>query len=634
MAFEAVHGQRRRLARAAAAVAAALAADSAADNAIGPDAVAPAAADADTAALCATLQMARASLRRACNLGQADGGAARAPALLALARAATALGMPPSPLQLQAALGMHAAYAVEFGFVDGRPLAVALAAILHAWSGRHCHIVSAGEQLAARDLAALAPLYRLCGVTADLLLPNQAPAAAAACYGGDIVYATGRQLLSDFMRDALLLAGATSPLRRQLQGRSVAAVEQRPVTRPLGVALIDDIEAVLVDEAGSPVVISAAGNTSVLDEATVAAYSLVAGLAPGRDYAVLSQPGWQVVFTDAGEARLAALGMALPVYWQHPQRRYDLVSNALLARDTLVAERHYLVQEGRLMLADESVFRLLAGRVWHNGILQALEVRNGLPLSTPPRTVARAALQTYFPRYAQLAGIGSSLGALRQELRTGYGLPLWQLVRPARPAPLRQYHYLERAAKLDGFIALVAQLHGDGQPLLIAAPRTADLAAIARQLVERGLAFQAVDGRDAALDAASLAAAGTTGAITLVTAAAGRNGVPLPAPTLHALLFEHGDTRRADQGILAWAPFGVVFASLDDLLLRPLPAWAAPLRHLLARWPLASAGSSAIARLLLSLSQWQAARSASGYRRSLALRENQLDEQLAFSGKG
>jgi len=594
---------------------------------------------AATDALVDQLLRARANLRRACSLGQADGGAARVPAMVALCRAAASvLGQGPSRLHIEAALGMHAGYAVETGFVGGRALALGLAAILHAWSGRHCHIVSAGDHQAAHDVAQLSALFDVCGVSAVALAATTPPPEAEQCYARDIVYATGRQLLSDFMRDELLLAGAVTPVRRRLHARKLAAGEQRPVTRGMGVALIGDIEAVLVDEAASPVVISAAGNASVLDEATLAACALVEGLLAGRDYGIGSEGGWQVHFSDEGHERLAALGMALPVYWQHPQRRFDLVSNALLARDMLQIDRHYVVQEGRLMLADESVLRLLAGRVWHNGMLQALEARNGLPLSTPPRTVARAALQTFFPRYDSLAGVGSSLAGLGQELRACYGLKVLKLASPAVPVAARRYGYRNRAAKFEGFVALVERLHegGLGVPLLIGAPRTADLAALGRALVEKAIHFQVVDGRDPAQDALNLAAAGSAGAITFITGQAARNGaVDAVRSRLHALLFEHWDTARGDDGFFAWAEYGIVFGSIeDDVMARILPAWAAPLRQLVGRIDAGGRFGARVTGALVALAQWQATRQGSGYRRMIAVREMQLDEQLAFSGKG
>jgi hypothetical protein len=175
--------------------------------------------------------------------------------------------------------------------------------------------------------------------------------------------------------------------------------------------------------------------------------------------------------------------------------------------------------------------------------------------------------------------------------------------------------------------------------VLVGAPRTADLAAIGRLLVERGIPFQVADGRDPAADALTLAAASTAGAVTFMTGPAARNGelppaaasASSPASAVHGLLFEHWDSRRADRAFFAWARYGVVFASIDDdVLLRPSPAWAPGLRQLV-RWN--GLGDRAV-RALIALSQWHGGKHSSWYRRSLALRETQLDEQLAFSGKG
>ena len=595
---------------------------------------------ADAPALADQLRDARAGLRRACSLGQADGGAARDVALAAIARASAALlGTLPSPQQVTAALAMHQGYAVECGFVGGRPLAVALCAILHVWSGRHCHIVGASDYLAARDAAAFAALYQACGCAVATLAVNTPPDDMARRYGHDIVYATGRQLLSDFLRDDLLLGGAVSAMRRRVQARTVAALDQRPVTRGMGVDIIDDIEAVLVDEAASPVLISAAGNSTVLNAATEAARDLVAQLEDGRDYQIERAPAWQVHLSDEGERRVEQIGAALPVYWQHPKRRFDLFSCALLARDVLERERHYVINDGRVMLADENVFRLLAGRIWHYGMLQAVEAREGLPLSAPPRTVARASLQTFFRRYERLAGAGSSFAGLARELHQCYRLPVLALGAAGR-RPALQYGYPDRAAKLDGFIGVLERLSGAGGAVLVGAPRTSDLAAIGRLLSERGILFQVADGRDPAADALTLAAAGVPGKVTLMTGPAGRNGeLPLLAPGQeqertpmpHGLLFEHWESRRADLAFFAWADRAMVFASIeDDLLARALPAWALWLRAVVR----ADVLGNGPAQLLIRLAQWHGRRHGSRYRQSLALRETQLDEQLAFSKKG
>lgn len=596
------------------------------------------------AALAAQLAAARSALLRACSLGQPGGGAARAPALAALALACRhETGVAPSRQQLLAVLAMHDGYAVELGYVNGRALVIGLCAMLHVWCGRPCHVVCASDYLAARDAEALSVLYRCCGCGTASLASGTPEQEVARRYQADILYATGRQLLSDFMRDQVLLGGASSALRRRLRAQYAAIGSHAPATRGTSVALIDDIDAVLVEEAASPVVISAAGEHTVLNDATCAARQVAEAFEAGRDYLLERQPLLQVHFTPAGEQLLIDTGGALPAYWQHPQRRHDLMAAALVARDGLQRDSHYVVQEGRVILTDDSVFRRLAGRVWHQGLLQAVEAREGIALTVPPRTVARAAYQSYFARYHWLAGAGSDLRGLAGELRRSYGLhPLSLAAGQSAPASTgqlaRQYQFIHAADKLDALCAMVRRLNSDGLPVLVGAPRLTDLIAIGRALYDSGIACHVADGRQPAADAEVLAAIGLPGRVTLLTGGAGRNAErpeaaaeALAQPAVHALLFEHGDSRRADAAFFAWSGHGVAFASLDDEVLhRTLPVWAAWLPRVARAQP---ALRRRVVALMLRLAQWKAGRHGALYRQSLVLRENQLDEQLAFSKK-
>ncbi|MEO7493547.1 MAG: hypothetical protein ABIT83_08205 [Massilia sp.] len=594
--------------------------------------------------LAGQLAAARAQLRRACNLGQADDDAAPIAALAALSRACRLLhGAAPTAQQLAAALGMYRGCAVELGYNGGRALPIALAAILQVWSGRACHIVCASDFLSARAVAAYGALYRLCGCGVTALAAATAGAELEQAYQSDIVYATARQLLSDFMRDQLLLGGPVSELRRGVRARQLAGADRQPVTRGTSVALIDDIETVLLDDAVSPVVISAAGNLALLTQASHAAALVVAQLVAGTDYQIVREPVWMVEMSEQGKARLAQLAHGLPVYWRHPQRQHDLIAAAILARDALEPARHYLIQQGRVVIADESVLRLLAGRVWHHGLLQAIEVREGLEPSTPPRTVARGAYQTFFPRYAYLSGAGSCFDGVRGELRDAYGMQSVALGSANTPAPLeRRYDYPDRAAKLDAFIARIAALNAEAIPVLASSPQPTDMVTVAAQLRERGIVYQVADGRDPEADAAALRAIGMAGVVTLMTFAGARNGeLPTAAEVaagareagapVHGLLFEHSETARADRMFFAWAERGIVFASRsDDVANRPLPFWATPLRRLVrgsrfGDWPV---------KLSIAVAQWHSARYSARYRHSLGVRELQLDEQLAFSAQG
>ena len=595
------------------------------------DAALAQAAQLDPAALASAIDTGRAALRRACALGQASGGAARAPALAALAGASrAAFGQLPGAAELGAALGMYLGNAVETGYRTAAPLAVALCAVMECWSGRHCHVVCASDLSAARDAASFQALFQLCGCTSAALSPAMPGPDAERAYASDVMYGGARQLLSDAMRDQLLLDGATSPIRRHLRA---AGRGRAPLVRATGVAIVADIEAVLADDASSPVMLSAGGQLTVLNVATLAALELVASLDSGTDYVVDTSYAWQVHFTPGGERKLQQLAATLlPVYWRHPLRCADLVGMAILARDVLEPERHFVVQEGRVMIADDNVMRMLAGRVWQQGPLQAVEARAQLPLSTPPRTIARAAFQSFFPRYERLAGAGRHLEGLGRELRSCYDLPVLSLRERDGLSPVQgRYEFADREAKLLGFVDLIVDISSSGTAVVATAPRSADLAVVGRALVDRGVAFQLVDGRDRNADTQTLANASGNGKVTLVAGSSLRGGELDLSDDIHVrpLLLEHWDLRRTDLAFFALGEGAVVFAAHAELMARPLPVWGAPLRALLRH----SASAPFAARWVIKLSQWHVNRHGSRYRESMAARESQLDEQLAFSRK-
>jgi preprotein translocase subunit SecA len=584
----------------------------------------------------------KAALRRAggFRMRRRNTACPRAVALLTIA-CERELGIRPSPSQILATLAMHEGYVVQLDSGEGKTLAIAMAAILYAWSGRPCHIVTSSEYLAKRDALSMQSLFAICGCGAAALAQDTPVEQLAQFYSNDILYATSRQLLSDFMRDHLLLSGVSGTLRRRLWELRTPLGARRPVMKGTFVAIIDDVGAVLIDEATAPLVISAPGKDSVLEEVTQIARALVDEFQPGRDYVRDREPHPIARFTPEGERRLAARASELPLFWRQGKRCEDAISLAILARDVLQRDRHYAVQQQRIVVLDESIHRLMSGQSWHFGVIQAIEAKEGIALTIPPRTIARTAFQEFFPRYHRLSGSGSALSELRQELWHTYGLRLLYLPSrfPTNPEIVSRYDFANRKEKMDALIEAVEQFQRDRLPVLVGTRRILDTAEIVAHLAELGIECNVLDGKDPDADAQMLSRARGAGCVTVVTGTAGR-GSNIAVDNeiaalggLQVLLYEHHETKRADQLFIAWAgcqgtPDGVqVFASLEDeLLTRCSPLWGRPLRCL-ATW--SKLRSRCVAGLIY-LSQWTARRQTSRHRRLLLQREEQLDQQLAF----
>ncbi len=566
-------------------------------------------------------------------------------ALAAVAEAAArTVGRRPYRVQLLAALAMHSGLVVQMKAGEGKTLAVALAAVLQGWQGRPCHVVTANEYLAQRDAEQMAPLFARCGLRVTAVVHGMPTAALQAAYAADLVYATSKQLLADHLCDQIVLAGATDATRRRIHAmRPGGAAQVR--TRGLHAALVDEADSVMIDEANTPLIISAPQPNPLLVSAVLAARDIADGLQQGQHYTIDARLR-EVHLTDAGRAHLEDLTRTLPPVWHAPERRDDLVRQAVAARDLYLRDRHYIVQAGKIEILDENTGRVMEGRTWSYGLHQAIEAREGVELTEPSKTLARMSFQDFFCRYHRLAGASGTLQGVQGELWRTYGLPCFtvptRLASRLDVAPLR--HFADGQARRAAMTDAVLRLHALGLPVLVGTRRLEDSEALAADLARRGLVAAVLNARQTAQEAAVVAAAGRPGSITVATNMAGRgtdillDGAVPDQGGLQVLMFEPHESARVD-----WQLFGRAgrqgqpgaaqpFVALDDdLLLRHLPWWLRPLRSALA----ASSGlRGLLVPLLVHVAQARAGRHAALQRRWLQQRERQIRKQLSFADDG
>lgn len=578
----------------------------------------------DTEAFAASLAAVRAALRlgRAAREGRSDGvrrGLAHAAAI-----ATRTLALVPRAEQLQAALAMHQGKVAWLPADAGKSLAIALAAILHAWRGHPCRVATVGTYLARRDSERLRPLFAGCGLSLTCVTEETAADPDARPYAADVVYAAARQVLADSLREQVLRGAVDDPLRARLRGMAAGGGAEPP--RGRAALLVDDADLVLIDDAGSPLVISAPGDNPMLLDAVRAAREAVAALQEGRDYRLI--PGRRdIAFSAAGETCLEALGERLPGIWRDMERRDDLMRQAIGVRDLLENGRHYRVAEGKLVILDDGIGRLLATRGWTQGLVQAIEAREGIDLSPPCRTLARMSYPGFIRRQAFVGGIGRGYPGAGAILREGYGLTSLRLAAAGSAPLLPMRSFPEREAKLDALAASAASLHGDRRPLLIVTRRAGDGEAVARRLAADSITCAALDAR--ALDETALAGLAEPGRITLAQSAA-LQGVGLPVAArgkLTVLLAEAHDLAHADRRVAGLAASGAsLFIALDDELPRQYFPQA-------SAWLRARAHSPRATHILIRLAQWLAVRAQRKQGKLLVRRDAMLNQQLAFTGE-
>ncbi len=585
-----------------------------------------------------------ADLRRRLRLPAADAALARRDRVEAMAGIAVAsqrtLGKTPYRVQMLAALAMYQGLVVQMAAGEGKTLAVALAGVLHGWRGRPCHVVTSNDYLAQRDVQLMAPLYQRCGVHATTVVHGMPTPALQAAYRADLVYATSKQLLADHLCDHIALAGAIDPTRRRIHALRAAPGAVR--SRGLYAAIVDEADSVLVDEANTPLIISAPQPNPLLVQAVLAARDVADELVPDQDYEI-NLAFRDIRLTDAGKARIEAMVQRLPAVWHAPERRDDLIRQALSARDLFLLDRHYVIQDGKVEILDENTGRVMAGRSWSYGLHQAIEARQGLALTDPSKTMARMSFQEFFRHYHHVGGASGTLQDIRAELWWTYGL-LTVVVPTRLPSRLvvpPHRHHAVATAKWDALVDEVERLHRRQVPVLVGTRRLSDSEALQQRLIARGLACVVLNAKQSAQEAEVVAQAGQPGHITVATNMAGRGtDIHIEASVadmggLHVLMLEPHESARVD-----WQLFGragrqgqpghaqAYVALDDDLLQRHLPGWLRPLMAMLG-------GTATLRGLLMpALIRWaqgRAHRRAFQQRRYLQQREGELKKQLSFA---
>ena len=611
------------------------------------------AAEASLARLDAAVALAqvRAGLRR-----QGLDGAALAQALgLASLAARRGLGLQPFDSQLVAARAVLGGRLAEMATGEGKTLAVALAAAVGALAGMPVHVVTANDYLVARDAERLQPLYAALGLTVGAVVQADATGARARAYACDVAYVTARELVFDYLRDGVT-AGAgpdgASPRRRRdalaaplarLQG----AVAPAPaLLRGLCMAIVDEADAILLDEARVPLILSQPADAAMSQQHARQALAFARTLDEGVDFR-LQPAALRAELTERGRHRLdgaaplLARASASPA-WRHRLHREHAVSTALAALHVFQADRHYLVRDGKVLIVDDNTGRVADGRAWSNGLQQLVELKEGCEPSAPMATLAQLTYQRFFPRYLRLGGVSGTLGDARDELMATYRVSVRRvpLRRPSRRRVGPTRLFADRARLFAAVADRAARLSRAGRPVLLATDSVAEAQALSSQLGRHGLAHAVLHARNDGDEARIVAQAGQRGAVTVTTNLSGRGTDIELGPGvaalggLHVLCCQLNGARRIDRQLAGRAarqgdPGSVeTWLSLDAaLLVHGLPA---PLRAVLAGC--AEALPSWTARLVARWPQAAEERSRRLQRQRLIEQDERAERRFGFAG--
>ncbi len=507
------------------------------------------------------------------------------PEALALIREAAfrAIGLRPYPVQLLGALVMHEGGLAEMATGEGKTLTAAICAVLAAWTHRPCHVLTVNDYLAQRDANGFKALFRFCGLHVDCVTSLLEPAQRRRAYKADITYTTSKELLADFLRDRLQLQRVGDPQRRLIRRivRPDAAGNDSLVLNGLHTAIVDEADSILIDEAVTPLIIAQPRANPMLVEACQAALHVSQVLKAGEHYSC--DPRYrEVKITPAGGDRIAELSQDLPPVWRGAGRRIELIEQALSAREFFHRDKQYVVRDDKVMIVDEFTGRIMPNRSWSEGLHQAIEAKEGLPISEPNETVARMSFQRFFRSFPRLCGMTGTAHEARGPLWRIYGLPVVRI--PTHKPCIREV-YPERIFSSDeekwtAIAADVERMHQMGRPVLIGTRSVDASEKLAIRLDALQLPFNLLNAVRHEEEARIVAEAGLEGKITIATNMAGRgtdiklgHGIA-ERGGLHVICCERHEARRIDRQLFGRAArqgdpgSAQSFVSLDDELFR------------------------------------------------------------------
>ncbi len=576
--------------------------------------------------------------------GQTDRLIARSFALIQQA-SERSVGMRHFDVQLIGGYVMASGMLAEMETGEGKTLTATLPACTSAFAGLPVHVLTANDYLVQRDAELMQPLYRTLGLTVGTVVDGMDVEQRRAAYACDITYCTGKQLVFDYLKDRLLLRNM--PGRLSLTVQKLDAKQGRLsslLLRGLCVALIDEADFVLIDEARTPLILSQPGDAPEQKETFVQALSAADNLESGVDFALRKQER-RIELTDGGKNRLADLGERLGGVWTSARRREELVQQALSARHLFERDKQYLIRDGKIQIIDENTGRIMADRSWERGLHQMIEVKEGCEITPLKEPLAKITYQRFFRRYLRLCGMSGTAMEVAGDLSTTYGLEVVRV--PTHRPSKRKFQptrvYPGESGKWQAIVESIEHHQERGRPVLVGTRSVAASEHLSKLLNAKNLGHNVLSARQDAHEAQVVSQAGQRGRITVATNMAGRGtdiklglGVT-EIGGLHVIVAERNDSRRVDRQLMGrCARQGdpgsceAILSFEDELTVAHFPSWLVQFLRRFTRRE--RPAGPLLSYLLTTLPQRATERAHARLRRNLLKMDEHLGNLLAFSG--
>ena len=551
------------------------------------------------------------------------------------------LGMRHYDVQLLAGRTLLAGRIAEMATGEGKTLAATLAACTAAAAGAAVHVVTVNDYLASRDCETNTPLFEFLGLTAGNVKQDMPIPERQLQYARDIVYVSNKELTFDYLKDRIAL-GATLHAQQSLRRLRDGRAGQTSILRGLHVAIIDEADSVLVDEARTPLIIS----ETLPDDLDTAVYeqaiALAGNLAAQTDY-VLGRHR-DVWLTQAGLERVRELSSAFGGVWVSALWCKELAQKALSARLAFHRDRHYIIADNKVQIVDEFTGRVMPDRTWERGLHQMIEAKEGCEITGQRKTLSQITYQRFFGRYLLLGGMTGTAKEVEPELKRVYDLSVDRIPthRPCRRRRLPDRVFLDSEARWSEVARRAAEIAACGRAVLVGTRSVEASELLARMLDAQGVAHAVLNARQEKTEAEAVALAGHAGRITVATNMAGRGTDIKLAPEvearggLHVILTEFHESARVDRQLFGRSarqgdPGSVeAIVSLEDELFRRHAPVAS--RLLMPSWLAPGHRNSALFRVLVTYAQAKSERENRKQRLETVRRDRKWQQALGFAG--
>ena len=448
------------------------------------------------------------------------------PEVFAVAREASKRisGLRPYDVQLIGGIALHEGNVAEMKTGEGKTLVAMLPAYLNGLTGRGVHVVTVNDYLAQRDAGWNGPIYDFLGMSVGVIINNASyvydseyeneehdderfrhlrPATRKEAYAADITYGTNNEFGFDYLRDNM-----TSEVQYLRQ-------------RGLNFAIVDEVDSILIDEARTPLIISAPAGDN---PESYYQFAKVASRLVPEDY-ILDEKRRSVTLTDKGIEKVQEILGVENLYSTKNTRLVYHLEQAIRAEILFKRDKDYVVtNSGEVIIVDEHTGRLMQGRRYNEGLHQAIEAKEGVVVKQESMTLATISFQNFFRLYKKLSGMTGTAFTEAEEFQQIYALDVIQIPpnKPIARIDKDDLIYKTKAAKLKAIAEEIKKYHEKGQPVLVGSGSIANNEEIARYLEQFDLPYEILNAKNNEREAAIIAKAGEKGAITLATNMAGR----------------------------------------------------------------------------------------------------------------